>query len=229
MKKAFGNILAALAVVLLAVSCEKAEPSSFYSIQVLSPNTADMPFGYVYANEYADSLCFLSYSPWRIDVVDGDADFVSINGKLSGAANMIVRYGVAFKENTSGKGRYATFRISDSEDDSRARATFSFMQFATRQDGSLGNAAEVRSITGSDGSSITIDYDTRHRPVELSMSADGMNRKLSFSYDDRENTVTATQEKYEFTYADTLFNLNKLTFNGSCLDCYLPTMTTYIY
>ena len=229
MKKAFGNILAALAVVLLAVSCEKAEPSSFYSIQVLSPNTADMPFGYVYANEDADSLCFLSYSPWRIDVVDGDADFVSINGKLSGAANMIVRYGVAFKENTSGKSRYATFRISDSEDDSRARATFSFMQFATRQDGSLGNAAEVRSITGSDGSSITIDYDTRHRPVELSMSADGMNRKLSFSYDDREKTVTATQEKYEFTYADTLFNLNKLTFNGSCLDRYLPAMTTYIY
>lgn len=227
--KTVRNIVAALAVVSLAVSCDKAEPSAYYGIQVLSPNTSDLPFGYVYANETSDSLCFISYSPWRIDLVDGDDGFVTINGKLSGSANTITKYGVEFTENTTGKSRHATFRISDSEDAGRARASFRYLQFATRQDGSLGNAAEVRTISGSDGSSITIDYDPRHRPTAVSMIAGDMKRELTFSYDDRDNIVTVNQEKYEFAYADTLFTLNRLVFEGSFMDRFLPTTTTYIY
>lgn len=223
------NIFAALAVVAMAASCDKMDSGSYYGIQIGKPVTADMPFGYAYANETEDSLCFLSYSPWRIELVEGDNSFVTIKGDLTGKAYTITKYGVEFEENKTGKSRYATFRIVDSEDASRARASFRFRQFATRQDGSLGNAAEVRTITGSDGSNISIDYDGKHRPTAISMSAGEMKREIEFSYDERERTVTAKQTKYEFTYADTLFTLNNLTLEGECIDRFLPGSNMYIF
>ena len=142
---------------------------------------------------------------------------------------MIVSYGVTLSENTTGKSRFATYQIVDSEDASRAKAAFRYIQFATRQDGALGNAAEVKNISGSDGSNIDITYDNRHRPLSISMSAGDMKREITFAYDDYENTVTATQSKYEFSYADTLFTYNNVKLNGSYKDCFLPNVNSYIY
>lgn len=227
--KIIKTIFAAMAAVALVASCEKQEPSSFYSIQVALPHTGNYPIGYKYANEYSDSLKFLSYSPWKIEQTEGDEGFVTINGQTSGKGNMIVSYGVTLSENTTGKSRFATYQIVDSEDASRAKASLRYVQFATRQDGALGNAAEVKNISGSDGSNIDITYDNRHRPLSISMSAGDMKREITFAYDDYENTVTATQSKYEFSYADTLFTYNNVKLNGSYKDCFLPNVNNYIY
>lgn len=227
--KIIKTIFAAMAAVALVASCEEQEPSSFYSIQVALPHTGNYPIGYKYANEYSDSLKFLSYSPWKIEQTEGDEGFVTINGQTSGKGNMIVSYGVTLSENTTGKSRFATFQIVDSEDASRAKASLRYVQFATRQDGALGNAAEVKNISGSDGSNIDITYDNRHRPLSISMSAGDMKREITFAYDDNDNTVTATQSKYEFSYADTLFTYNNVKLNGSYKDCFLPNVNSYIY
>lgn len=227
--KIIKTIFAAMAAVALVASCEKQEPSSFYSIQVALPHTGNYPIGYKYANEYSDSLKFLSYSPWKIEQTEGEEGFVTINGQTSGKGNMIVSYGVTLSENTTGKSRFATYQIVDSEDASRAKAAFRYIQFATRQDGALGNAAEVKNISGSDGSNIDITYDNRHRPLSISMSAGDMKREITFAYDDNDNTVTATQSKYEFSYADTLFTYNNVKLNGSYKDCFLPNVNSYIY
>lgn len=227
--KIIKTIFAAMAAVALVASCEKQEPSSFYSIQVALPHTGNYPIGYKYANEYSDSLKFLSYSPWKIEQTEGDEGFVTINGQTSGKGNMIVSYGVTLSENTTGKSRFATYQIVDSEDASRAKASLRYVQFATRQDGAMGNAAEVKNISGSDGSNIDITYDLRHRPLSISMSAGDMKREITFAYDDYENTVTATQSKYEFSYADTLFTYNNVKLNGSYLDRFLPNVNSYIY
>lgn len=227
--KIIKTIFAAMAAVALVASCEEQEPSSFYSIQVALPHTGNYPIGYKYANEYSDSLKFLSYSPWKIEQTEGDEGFVTINGQTSGKGNMIVSYGVTLSENTTGKSRFATYQIVDSEDASRAKASLRYVQFATRQDGALGNAAEVKNISGSDGSNIDIIYDNRHRPLSISMSAGDMKREITFAYDDYENTVTATQSKYEFSYADTLFTYNNVKLNGSYEDCFLPNVNSYIY
>lgn len=227
--KIIKTIFAAMAAVALVASCEKQEPSSFYSIQVALPHTGNYPIGYKYANEYSDSLKFLSYSPWKIEQTEGDEGFVTINGQTAGKGNMIVSYGVTLSENTTGKSRFATYQIVDSEDASRAKASLRYVQFATRQDGALGNAAEVKNISGSDGSNIDITYDNRHRPLSISMSAGDMKREITFAYDDYENTVTATQSKYEFSYADTLFTYNNVKLNGSYMDRFLPNVNNYIY
>lgn len=227
--KIIKTIFAAMAAVALVASCEKQEPSSFYSIQVILPSTGNYPIGYKYANESSDSLKFVSYSPWKIEQTAGDEGFVTINGKTSGKQNVLVSYGVNFSENTTGKSRFATYQIVDSEDASRAKASLRYVQFATRQDGALGNAAEVKNISGSDGSNIDITYDLRHRPLSISMSAGDMKREITFAYDDYENTVTATQSKYEFSYADTLFTYNNVKLNGSYEDCFLPNVNSYIY
>lgn len=227
--KIIKTIFAAMAAVALVASCEEQEPSSFYSIQVALPHTGNYPIGYKYANEYSDSLKFLSYSPWKIEQTEGDEGFVTINGQTSGKGNMIVSYGVTLSENTTGKSRFATYQIVDSEDASRAKASLRYVQFATRQDGALGNAAEVKNISGSDGSNIDITYDLRHRPLSISMSAGDMKREITFAYDDYENTVTATQSKYEFSYADTLFTYNNVKLNGSYLDRFLPNVNSNIY
>ncbi len=227
--KIIKTIFAAMAAVALVASCEKQEPSSFYSIQVALPHTGNYPIGYKYANEYSDSLKFLSYSPWKIEQTEGDEGFVTINGQTAGKGNMIVSYGVTLSENTTGKSRFATYQIVDSEDASRAKAAFRYVQFATRQDGALGNAAEVKNISGSDGSNIDITYDNCHRPLSISMSAGDMKREITFAYDDNDNTVTATQSKYDFSYADTLFTYNNVKLNGSYMDRFLPNVNNYIY
>lgn len=227
--KIIKTIFAAMAAVALVASCEEQEPSSFYSIQVALPHTGNYPIGYKYANEYSDSLKFLSYSPWKIEQTEGDEGFVTINGQTSGKGNMIVSYGVTLSENTTGKSRFATYQIVDSEDASRAKAAFRYVQFGTRQDGALGNAAEVKNISGSDGSNIDITYDNRHRPLSISMSAGDMKREITFAYDDNDNTVTATQSKYEFSYADTLFTYNNVKLGGSYKDCFLSNVNSYIY
>ena len=227
--KIIKTIFAAMAAVALVASCEEQEPSSFYSIQVALPHTGNYPIGYKYANEYSDSLKFLSYSPWKIEQTEGDEGFVTINGQTAGKGNMIVSYGVTLSENTTGKSRFATYQIVDSEDASRAKAAFRYVQFATRQDGALGNAAEVKNISGSDGSNIDITYDNCHRPLSISMSAGDMKREITFAYDDNDNTVTATQSKYEFSYADTLFTYNNVKLNGSYMDRFLPNVNNYIY
>lgn len=227
--KIIKTIITASVLAATLAACDKAEPTSYYTIQIALPYTGGYPIGYAYATDQADSLKFLSTSPWVIEHINGDNSFVTIDGSLSGKANVVMAYGVRFSENTTGKSRFATYRIVDSDDAGNAQASFRFVQYATRPDGSLGTAADVKTIKGSDGSTIDISYDAKHRPTALAMSAEGMERQLTFSYDDLENTVTVRQPRYQFTYADTLYTLNNLTLTGSYETRYLPDLTSYIF
>ena len=227
--KIIKTIFAALSVAALVASCDKAEPTSIYRIEILSPATGEIPVRYLYANSGSDSLKFVSYCPWKIELKGGDNSFVTINGKQEGVKNVIVKYGVDFAENTTGKSRYANYQIIDSEDASRARATFQYVQYATRQDGSLGTAAEVKNISGSDGSNIDITYDRQHRPLTISMQAGQMKRTMEFTYNDIDGIVTAKQTEYEFAYRDTVFKFNNVELKGTIADRYFPNQNSYIY
>lgn len=223
------TVLMALSAVALVASCDKAEPTSIYRIDIVSPKTGEIPIRYVYANGADDSLKFVSYCPWKIEQTGGNTEFVNINGKMEGVKNVIVKYGVSLAENTTGESRYANFKIVDSEDESRARASFQYIQYATRQDGSLGNAADVKNISGSDGSNINITYDTHHRPLTISMEAGSMKREMQFEYNDLDGIVKAKQTKYEFAYRDTIFKFSNITLTGELADRYMPNVNSYIY
>jgi hypothetical protein len=120
---------------------------------------------YVYANNLVDSFRLVSYGPWRIDMKSNDGNWCSL-AQLSGKGYTDYTFGVTFSENTTGHSRTAIFSVTDTEH-TDISANFGFLQYATRGDGSMGNAAEVRSIKGSDGTAISLTYDRLHRPLTL--------------------------------------------------------------
>ncbi|MBO4315870.1 MAG: BACON domain-containing protein [Prevotella sp.] len=198
----------------LVVACEKAEPLTQYIISVLKPMTGEIPLSCVYANQTEDSLVFYANRPWEITTYNGDDSWIDIHGEMKGKANMTCHYGVSFTQNNSGKARYTTFRITDSEKPDKAYASLAYQQYATRIDGSLGNAPLVKSVMGSDGSKIEIAYDGHARPTSLSMKKGGTERSLQLSYDDYERTVRVT-EISQFDYKDTIYLCNNAILEGA--------------
>lgn len=197
----------------LLAACDKAEPLTQYTISVMKPMTGSIPLSCIYANQTEDSLVFYSNRPWEITTYSGDASWIDIHGEWQGKAYTTCHYGVTFTQNNTGKARYTTFRITDSEKPDKAYASFAYQQYATRIDGSLGNAPLVKSITGSDGSEIAIAYDGFARPISLSMKKGEVERSLQLSYDDRERTVQVI-ESSQFAYKDTTYLFNHATLEG---------------
>ena len=86
-----------------------------------------------------------------------------------------ILYPRSFEQNRTGAERSAAFKINDTRTDD-AYINFSLYQYATRGDGSLGNASLVSSIVGETkdaggriigNSSIDITYDRVCRPLSL--------------------------------------------------------------
>ena len=155
-----------------------------------------------YANNVSDSLLFYGYGNWAIedyvlDVEGFDNSWVTIPQK-KGYGMMYIQQKLSFLQNTMGKSRWAAMRIVD-VNHSDAYAPLVFYQYATRGDGSLGNAADVKSIAGSDGSQIELAYDELHRPTKVSITKDGsLLSKLTIAYSDRDSTMTITDKSSEF-------------------------------
>ena len=143
---------------------------------------------YVYANNVNDSLYVLSYGDWQIS--GGlNAGWCKLN-TTDGKGNYIYSIPVTFEQNTTGQARVAIFSITDINHPNIS-ADLGFLQYATRGDGSLGNAADVRTITGSDSSRVELTYDALHRPVKFLMSKGGERLyDLSLSYNDYDSIIT---------------------------------------
>ena len=208
------KITAGLCLCVMLVACEKAEPLTQYIISVQKPMLGEMPLSCIYANQTEDSLVFYSNRPWEITTYNGDDSWIDIHGEMQGKAYSTCHYGVTFTQNNTGKARYTSFRITDSERPDKAYASLAYQQYATRIDGSMGNAPLVKQVIGSDGSKIDISYDGFARPVSFSLRKGNVERSLQMSYDDRERTVSVT-ETSQFDYKDTTYLYNNAQLEGT--------------
>ncbi|MBR5062336.1 MAG: hypothetical protein IKX24_09390 [Prevotella sp.] len=211
--KIINKITLGVCICALLAACEKAEPLTQYVISVQKPMMGELPLSCVYANQTQDSLVFFSNRPWEITVFNGDASWIDIHGEMKGKAYTECHYGVTFTQNNTGKARYTTFRITDSESPDKAYASLAYQQYATRIDGSWGNTPLVNSVTDNDGGRIDIVYDDFARPISFSLKKGDVEKTLKMSYDDRERTVLVT-ETNQFVYKDTVYLLNQASLNG---------------
>ena len=212
MKRIIRPLLMGCLVGLFVTACDKAEPYTQYSISLLKPATGNLPMSFLYANQTNDSLVFYSSEAWEIENMNSGS-WVTINGEKSGKGMAIIRYGVTFQPNTTREARAAVFRIIASEHKDKAYTSFSYQQYATRVDGSWGNAALVKKISGSDGSVISLSYDNFSRPLTLSMKTADTERSLTLTWDDLKNTVNI-ENSDRFVYKDTTFTMNRQLLTG---------------
>ncbi len=225
----FKFFVAAIACGLLFPACDGLEPNDNYIISIEKPYVAGAPFKYLYANQIADSLVFTSTTPWAIRLMQGDDSWVNILGSLSGGGSARYRYGVSFDKNLTGESRQVYFRISSTDHPDKAYSTFGYSQYATRIDGSLGKAPLVKSITGSDGSSVNLVYDEQDRPVSVKLSAGTTKRTLIISYGKYDNTITVKEQDCQFVHGDSTFVINDMTLGGLYADFFLSAPTGNIF
>jgi hypothetical protein len=123
--------------------------------------------------------------PWKITSDTPDASWCTLD-QMSGKGNAIYAMVVNFAQNQTGKARLAQFTITDTDHPSEAHSSWQYLQYATRGDGSLGNAALVKSITSSDGYKAIFDYDEKSRPVsyQLTNPQGGVSSRLTMTYDE---------------------------------------------
>lgn len=144
----------------------------------------------LYANTVMDSIILFSYGNWAITSLDGGKDqWIDIPLK-EGEGNKVYAFPVTFQQNLTEEGRMASFTIKDTEHPDKAYSSFAYMQYATRGNGSLGTAADVKRIIGSDGSRVELTYDYQHRPTSINMSKDDNTlHAVTFSYDGLKMTI----------------------------------------
>ena len=187
MKQVFGKLLSAALALPLLASCLGDETPYQAGFTFLKPYTAVTA---VYANTDADSIVMYSYGDWNLEVQRNDDSFCSLN-LTGGKANYLYAVPVNFAQNTTGKSRMALFHVYDIEHSGEASAQFGYLQFATRGDGSMGNAPVVKRVTGSDGSGIQLTYDAKVRPTSLRATKDGqVVHSLTISYNDYDSIMT---------------------------------------
>ena len=196
--KSFLGICAFSALMASCLSDQENYQAGFY----VDHPTSNSGVNAYYANNVSDSLLFYGYGNWAIedyvlDVNGYDNSWVTVPQK-KGYGMMYIQQKLSFLQNTTGKSRWAAVRIVD-VNHSDAYAPLVFFQYATRGDGSLGNAADVKSIVGSDGSQIELAYDELHRPTNVSITKEGsLLSKLTIAYSDRDSIMTVTDRTSEF-------------------------------
>lgn len=142
----------------------------------------------VYANTAYAYVSFASFGAWHIEQNSG-SDWCKL-ALMNGKGGSYYSIPAHFELNTTGASRKADFMLRDDANGDDAFASFYFSQYATRGDGSLGNAPLVTSISGDDGSSITLQYDTLCRPTVLIIEKGGKKlSNLSIYYSQRDSTV----------------------------------------
>lgn len=179
----------------LAASCLSNDDPYSAGFSFLKPANG---VSFLYANNVADSVVLFSYGNWKISNYGGYNNSWVTLPLTTGEGERIYGIRCEMTQNTTGESRSALFRIDDTSHPGDANAAFGFWQYATRGDGSLGNAADVKAIIGSDGSRIDIAYDGLHRPTSLRIDKDGASLcRLTLSYNDRDSMVNVTQDGRE--------------------------------
>jgi len=185
--KTFRMLFLSAATLMLAVSClEENDPynAGFFFRKPTSVVTA------IYANSQGDSVSFFSYGNWAVNQEAAGGSWCSV-GTTSGHGNTWYTFHVTFEQNTTGEGRGVRFNFTDTDHPSEASAAIVYWQYATRGDGTLGNAPDVKTISGTDGSEFVFTYDVLHRPTSLRINRGGtLLRSLSLSYNDRDSLLT---------------------------------------
>ena len=190
-------ILGAMAILMTMTSCFDDKEQYSAGINFARPRYLNNG---IYANTTLDSVVMFSYGKWSVSLSDGT--WVRM-GTTQGSGNVIYRFPVSFDQNNTGKSRQCMVRFYDVEHPDVA-SIYYYIQYATRGDGSFGNAPAVKKITGSDGSIFEIDYDNLFRPVNLTMSKNGTPlRNITLNYDDKDSSLVVYDgdEKYMCTYA----------------------------
>lgn len=183
----FANILAVLAVAAQLTACLSNEDP--YNAGFLFSNPTNVRT-FVYANGTTDSLVMECFGEWRINRDTPDATWCTID-KMTGHGSAIYSLGVHFEQNTTEHGRLAQFTIEDIAHPDEAYASWQYLQYATRGDGSFGSAALVKGITSSDGWDVAVSYDAKCRPVELTVKGpDGYSDNYTMNYDERAGSLT---------------------------------------
>jgi hypothetical protein len=150
----------------------------------------------VYANTLSDSLYVASYGSWQILPMN-TANWCQIQ-MLKGGSYTNYSIGMTIEENTTGETREALYRIEDTNHPDDGYQQWRLVQYAIRGDGSLGNAAMVSAITGSDGSAWAFTYDRLHRPLTLTMKrGEAVVTSLKFAYNDYSGGLTVQGSKGE--------------------------------
>lgn len=208
--KTIKNLLILCASACMMASCLNDTDSYNTGFVVSKPSSS---VSYSYANETLDSLVFASYGDWTLT---NNSTWCKVS-RTSGSAYTIYSLPVTFSQNTTNESRSAVLTITDKNHPSDGYTSVMFLQYATRGDGSLGSAALVKKVVGSDGTEINVTYDSSERPLTLTMAnADGtFSRNMTFAYNDYDSVMTATVSKFVYTYNDTTYTLSNQTLKGS--------------
>ena len=194
--KALRILLASVAVTTLTTSCINNDDPYSAGFSFYRPTYQVTP---LYANTVTDSLIFFSYGNWAVarDATYG-SQWIQLS-TTSGKGGVWNAQAITISQNTTGEGRSAKFDFTDTDHPGDAHASVYYWQYATRGDGSLGSAADVKTINGSDGSQFQLTYDAQHRPTSLRITyaapANGEGtaptpRTLTLNYNDRDSILT---------------------------------------
>lgn len=184
MKALLKKMLAAATVAPLMMSCLSNDGNSYAGFTSVETSST------AYANTTVGHLGFMSYGDWTLTLRSGSDWLTPSLTKGNGMA--IYSMPLTFTMNTTGEGRTAEIYLEDTSGD--ANLSFGMGQYATRGDGSYGYAPLVKSVSGSDGSEIQIDYDSQCRPTKLVIKkGDTTYRDLAFTWGDSTLTVGGLQ------------------------------------
>lgn len=193
--KTLKHLIAAAALLPMLTACidGETENAGFSRVATTMP----------YANNTDGAIMFATYGNWHITQNSGN-DWCHLQ-TMEGQANMIYQIPFTIGQNTTGAAREANFTLQDNGNGD-VKVNFIVPQHATRGDGTLGNAATVKRIEGSDGSLITADYDSQYRPTALTMEKNGtLVRSLEISYSDNaDSTITVFAKRATLPNGTTL-------------------------
>ncbi|MDE5947732.1 MAG: hypothetical protein K2G86_02945 [Prevotella sp.] len=193
--KTLKNLLTAATLMPLFAACigSETEQAGFSTVAFTVP----------YANSTDGMIAFVTYGKWHITQNSGK-NWCNIK-TMEGEANMIYNIPFTATINTTGEARNASFTLQDNANED-VKINFQLYQYATRGDGTLGNAAMIRRIEGTDGSLITAGYDDLYRPTSLTIEKNGTTlRNLEISYSDAsDSTVTVNSTRTGTTAPTTL-------------------------
>lgn len=202
MKTTLKTFFSLLTVAVLLTSCLGNNESYQAGFYIEKPAQA---INYYFANNTSDSLVFWGYGSWKIIDHQGyDNSWFSVPTR-QGKGSTLYKQLMTFTQNTTGEPRMACYVIQDVNHPDEAHSSLAFWQYATRGDGSLGNAADVKSITGTDGSAIDLSYDDHHRATAVKIQKDGQTlANLQLAYDDtaKKLSVTDNSEVLTATYGN---------------------------
>ena len=153
-----------------------------------------------FANNQVDTISFMSYGRWSVSRDETYSGSWCSFEFTQGKGNVLYTFPIHFEQNTTGQPRGAVLHFADTDHPGDARAMLQYWQYATRGDGTLGNAPDVKTIKGSDGSLFEFTYDAQHRPLTLRVTKeDALLHSLTLRFNDADSTLTVQDKSATLT------------------------------